>query len=50
MRYKNVKTGAVIETSSKIRGENWKEIKEQAKKPAPAKRKAGRKAKGDTDD
>lgn len=26
MRYKNIRTGAVIETSSQIRGGDWKEI------------------------
>lgn len=27
MKYKNIKTGAVIETSCKIKGVNWQELK-----------------------
>ncbi|MBM6615627.1 hypothetical protein JTF06_12095 [Desemzia sp. RIT804] len=39
MRYKNNKTGAVVDSSSIIKGENWEliEEKKQDKKPAPKK-------------
>ena len=44
MRYKNIRTGAVIETTAGIKGEEWVEIpivrppkkKEPAPPPAPA--------------
>lgn len=33
MRYKNTKTGAIIDSPCLIKGENWIEEKEEAKKP-----------------
>jgi hypothetical protein len=41
MRYRNVKTGAVIEIASELKGEDWEAIKpapvKDAPKPAPKK-------------
>lgn len=39
MKYKNTKTGAIIETSTRVSGENWKlEINEEPeKKKKPSK-------------
>lgn len=33
MRYKNTKTGAIIDSPCVIKGENWIEEKEEVKKP-----------------
>lgn len=33
MRYRNIKTGAVIDSPCLIKGENWIEEKEEDKKP-----------------
>lgn len=40
MKYKNTKTGAIIETSTRVSGENWKpEIDEEPEKEkTPSKR------------
>lgn len=32
-RYENVKTGAIIDVSSVIHGEDWKEVKKIKRKP-----------------
>lgn len=40
MKYKNTKTGAVVDSPCVIKGENWIEIKEEVKKPVKAKTKA----------
>lgn len=34
-KYRNKKTGAVIETTHKISGSNWEKVKANAKKPEP---------------
>ena len=36
MRYKNTKTGAIIDSPCFIKGKNWTEIKEEVKKPIKA--------------
>lgn len=36
MRYKNIKTGAVIDSPCVIKGEGWIEEKEEVKKPVKA--------------
>lgn len=36
MRYKNTKTGAVIDSPCFIKGKNWIEEKEEVKKPIKA--------------
>lgn len=33
MQYRNIKTGAVIDTQSKITGKNWEPVKAPSKKP-----------------
>lgn len=33
MQYKNIKTGAVIDSPCFIKGENWMEEKKEVKKP-----------------
>ena len=47
MKYRNIKTGAVIETSSQISGENWvEETDPEDKKQETVKKKTGRKKAG----
>lgn len=52
MKYRNIKTGAVIETSSQISGENWveetdlEETDPEDKKQETVKKKPGRKKAG----
>ena len=36
MRYRNTKTGAIIDSPCVIKGENWIEIKKEVKKPVKA--------------
>ena len=36
MRYRNIKTGAVIDSPCVIKGEDWIEEKEEVKKPVKA--------------
>ena len=51
MKYKNTKTGAIIETSTRVSGENWKpEIDEEPEKKTPAKKQKANKAEGDSKD
>lgn len=52
MKYKNTKTGAIIETSTKVSGENWKPFtgKESEEKRTPSKKQKANKAKGDSED
>lgn len=33
MRYKNIKTGAIIDSPCVIKGKNWTEEKKEVKKP-----------------
>ncbi len=33
MRYTNTKTGAIVDSSFKIVGENWEEVKPKRKEP-----------------
>ena len=33
MTYKNIKTGAVIDTKGEIHGDNWEPVKQPAPKP-----------------
>lgn len=33
MRYKNIKTGAIIDSPCVIKGKNWIEVNEEVKKP-----------------
>lgn len=53
MKYRNKRTGAVIEVNSKVSGENWEEVTEQgetAEKPSSSvRKKATRKEKGKQD-
>ena len=47
MKYRNIKTGAIIETESKISGENWvKDEDSEDIDPEGAKKKPGRKKAG----
>ena len=52
MKYKNTKTGAIIETSTKVPGENWKPFtgKESEEKRTPSKKQKANKAEGDSED
>ena len=52
MKYKNTKTGAIIETSTKVSGENWKPFtgKESGEKRTPSKKQKANKAEGDSED
>lgn len=52
MKYKNTKTGAIIETSTKVSGKNWElEIDEKSeKKKTPSKKQQANKAEGDSKD
>lgn len=49
MKYKNTKTGAIIETSTKVSGENWKPFtgKESEEKRTPSKKQKANKAEDD---
>lgn len=45
-QYKNAKTGAVIQTTGKVTGKNWKLVKESSAKTSdekPAEEKTGKK-------
>ncbi len=49
MKYRNERTGAVIETASVISGGDWKAVEEKPeKKPEPAKKAAAKKPKKST--
>ena len=52
MKYKNTKTCAIIETSTKVSGENWKPFtgKESEEKRTPSKKQKANKAEGDSED
>lgn len=52
MKYKNTKTGAIIETSTKVSDENWKPFtgKESEEKRTPSKKQKANKAEGDSED
>lgn len=52
MKYKNTKTGAIIETSTKVSGENWKPFddEESEEKKTPAKKQKDDKKKGNSED
>lgn len=52
MKYKNTKTGAIIEMSTEVSGENWEPFndEESGKKKTPAKKQKDNKAEGDSKD
>ena len=52
MKYKNTKTGAIIETSTKVSGENWEPFDndESGEKKTPAKKQKDDKKKGNSED
>ena len=52
MKYKNTKTGAIIETSTKVSGENWGPFddEESEEKKTPAKKQKDDKKKGNSED
>lgn len=52
MKYKNTKTGAIIETNTKVSGENWEPFtgKESEEKKTPSKKQKANKAEGDSED
>ena len=52
MKYKNTKTGVIIETSTKVSGDNWEPFtdKESEEKKTPAKKQKANKAEGDSKD
>lgn len=52
MKYKNTKTGAIIETSTEVSGENWESFddEESEEKKTPAKKQKANKAEGDSKD
>lgn len=52
MKYKNTKTGAIIETSTNFSGDNWKPFtgKESEEKKTPSKKQKANKAEGDSKD
>lgn len=52
MKYKNTKTGAIIETSTNVSGENWKHFddEESEEKKTPAKKQKDDKKKGNSED
>ncbi len=46
MKYKNIKTGAVVDSLSVVRGENWQLVEEKKfEKPKPTAKKTTRKPK-----
>ena len=48
MKYKNTKTGAIIETSTKVSGENWEPFtgKKSEEKKTPSRNRQAHKAEG----
>ena len=52
MKYKNTKTGAIIETSTEVSGENWGPFddEESEEKKTPATKQKANKAEGDSKD
>lgn len=52
MKYKNTKTGAIIETSTNVSGDNWEPFtdKESEEKKTPSKKQKANKAEGDSKD
>ena len=46
MKYRNKKTGAVVDVSSKISGENWEKLEEEktsSSSPTPTRKRAAKK-------